>query len=203
MNKDQLREELDEITRIFFSAKYHELDFKYFYEQRFEYPNVYLTFQFLVERIFYASEVILIIDLCKLFGKSEKFSLLRLRNKIIENYSKSDLATYMPQKDLEELFIKIETDEIQGLILKLKTTRDQYYAHLDRTRTDFSKIQINSFETSELISIIETILKGLQLHYFQSDIDFNMDKYEIGHNLFERLNEWELYRSKYGLLNPE
>ncbi len=203
MNKDQLRGELDEIIRIFFTAKYHELDFNYFYDQRFEYPNVYQTFQFLIERISYSSQVILIIYLCKLFVKSEKFSLLRLRNRIIENYSKSELATYMHQKDLEELFLKIETDEIQGLILKLKTTRDEYYAHLDRTRTDFSKIQINSFETSELISLIETILKALQVNYFHSDIDFDMHKYEIGHNLFERLNEWELYRSKYGLLTPE
>lgn len=202
MNKQQLREELDEIRRIFFSAKYHELDFRYFYEQRFEYPNVYFTFQFLIDRIFHSASVILIIDLCNLFGKSEKYSLLKLRNKLVENYSKSELSTYLSQKELEELFVKIETDEIKDLITKLKTTRDEYYAHFDRTRTDFNKIQINGKETTVLISLIETILKSLELHYFQTDVDFDMDKHEIGHNIFERLNEWELYRLKYGLLDP-
>lgn len=203
MNIKELREEIDVIEMIFYSAKYHELDFKYFHKQKFEYPNVYYSFRLLTDRIFHAASFILILDLCKLFVITEKFSLFTLRNKIIENYRTSELSKHMSIGDVEALFSKIESEEVQSLILKLKTTRDKYYAHLDRTKVDFKLIQLNSIETSALISIVETILKSLELHFFQCDTDYNIDKAEIGHNIFERLNEWEIYRKKYGVLKQE
>ncbi|MGI6340501.1 MAG: hypothetical protein ACOXZV_14150 [Bacteroidales bacterium] len=86
---------------------------------------------------------------------------------------------------------------------KLKTTRDEYYAHFDRTRTDFEKIKIFGKETAKLISIAEEILKGIELKYFETSIDFNLTIGELGHNIFERLSQWEQYREQYGLLKKE
>jgi len=150
MNRNDLRKEVDEITRIFLSAKYYELDFKYINSIKYNEPVVYRTFYFFIERIFHSISVALILDLCKLFDRREKFSLVRLRNKMVDNYEKSELMRFLQKHDFLELFSELENEEIENLLVKLKTTRDEYYAHLDRTRTDFEKIKIFGKETAKL-----------------------------------------------------
>lgn len=203
MTKEELRFEIDEIERIFQSAKYYELDFIHVNSIKHNHPVVYNTFYFFIERIFHSISVALILDLCKLFDKREKFSLIRLRNKMDDNYEKSELINSLPKHDFLELFSELENKEIENLLVKLKTTRDEYYAHFDRTRTDFEKIKIFSKETTKLISIAEEILKSIELKYFETSIDFNLTIGELGHNIFERLSQWEQYRERYGLLKKE
>ncbi len=200
MTKQELRNEINEITRIFLSAKYYELDLKYFNSIKYKHPLVYKTFYFFIERIYHSISVALILDLCKLFDKREKYSFIRLKNKINENYEKSELNIQVPKPDFVEIFNTLNSVEIENLLLKLKTTRDEYYAHFDRTRTDFGKIQINSGETSKLINVAENILKNIELKYFKIDVNFDLTIGELGHNIFDRLNEWEKYREQYGLL---
>lgn len=203
MNRNDLRKEVDEITRIFLSAKYYELDFKYINSIKYNEPVVYRTFYFFTERMFHSISVALILDLCKLFDRREKFSLFRLRNKMADNYEKSELMKFLPKHDFTELFTELDNKDIENLLIKLKTTRDEYYAHFDRTRTDFEKIKIFGKETAKLISIAEEILKGIELKYFETSIDFNLTIGELGHNIFERLSQWEQYREQYGLLKKE
>ncbi len=200
MTKNELRIELKEIERIFLSAKYYELDFKYVNSIRYKEPLVYKTFFLFVERIFHSISVALILDLCKLFDGREKFSLIKLRNKMVDNYEKSELIKSLPKNDFLELFSKLDNKDVENLLIKIKTIRDEYYAHLDRTRTDFEKIKIFGKETAKLISVAEEILKGIELRYFETDIDFNLTIGELGHSIFERLSQWEKYREKYGLL---
>ncbi len=200
MTNLELRNEINEITRIFLSAKYYELDFKYFNSIKYKQPLVYRSFYFFIERIFHSISVAMILDLCKLFDKREKYSFIRLKNKMNENYEKSELNNKVPKPDFVEIFSALNTVEVEDILLKLKTTRDEYYAHFDRTRTDFSTIQINSGETSKLIYIAEDILKNIKLKYFKISVIFNLTIGELGHNIFNRLNEWEKYREQYGLL---
>lgn len=200
MTKQELRNEINEITRIFLSAKYYELDFKYFNSVKYTQPLVYKTFSFFIERIYHSISVALILDLCKLFDKREKYSFIRLKNKMNENYEKQELNNLFPQHDFIEIFSKLNSVEIEKLLVKLKTTRDEFYAHFDRTRTEFGEIQMDSNETTKLISIAENILKNIELNYFGVSVDFNLTIGELGHNIFERLNEWEEYRGKYGIL---
>ena len=200
MKINELRKELDETTRLFLSAKYYELDFKYIHSIKFTQPIVYSTFYLFIERIFHAVTVALILDLSKLFDKREKFSLGKLRNKILDNYENSELSSYLSNSEIETLFDSIEKEEIYNLLEKLKNTRDKYYAHLDRTRPDFSEIQINSSETGKLITIVEHILKTIELKFFGVSVDYNLTIGELGHNIFERLDEWEKYRETYGYI---
>ena len=196
MNLNELREEINEITRIFLSAKYYELDFKYINTIKYKQPIVYRTFYFFVERIYHSISVALILDLCKLFDKREKYSFYKLKNKMNENYGNSELCGLLSSTNFEELFVPLDSERIEQLLKKLKTIRDEYYAHFDRTRTEFGEIQINSKETGRLISIAENILKTIELKYFETSVNFNMSSAELGHNIFERLNEWEKYREK-------
>lgn len=199
----ELRREVDEITRIFLSAKYCSKDFTYLHSVKYQNPVVYRTFYLFIERIFHSTCVSLVLDLCKLFDKREKFSLIRLRNKMVDNYEKSELMKFLPKHDFGELFSELDNKDIENLLVKLKTTRDEYYAHLDRTRTDFDKIKIFGNETTILISIAEKILTSIELNYFETSIDFNLTIGELGHNIFERLSQWEQYRERYGLLKKE
>ncbi|MBN1253085.1 MAG: hypothetical protein JXA16_13190 [Bacteroidales bacterium] len=200
MKRKELRIEINEITRIFLSAKYYELDFNYFHSIKFNFPSVLNAYYFLFNRIFHSISVALILDLCKLFDSREKFSLNKLRNKMLENYSKSELNESFSKTDFENLFKTIDSKEIEQILKKLKTTRDEYYAHFDRSRTDFNKITINSKETGKLIQIAEYILKTIELKFFNVSVDYKMTTGELGHNIFQRLDEWERYRNKYGLL---
>jgi len=203
MNIKELRTELNEVSRIFLSAKYYELDFKYINSIKYDEPVVYRTFYFFVERVFHSISMALILDLCKLFDKREKYSLIRLKNKMVDNYEKSELIKFLPKNDFTEIFSELDNKDIENLLVKLKTTRDEYYAHFDRTRIDFDKIKIFGKETTVLISIAEEILKGIELKYFETSIDFNLTIGELGHNIFERLSQWEQYRERYGLLKKE
>lgn len=200
MEINELRKELDETTRLFLSAKYYELDFRYIHSVKFTRPVVYSTFYLFIERIFHAVTVALILDLSKLFDKREKFSLGKLRNKILDNYKNSELSSFLSNSEVETLFDSIEKEEIYNLLEKLKNTRDKYYAHLDRKRPDFSEIQINSSETGKLITIVEHILKTIELKFFGVSVDYNLTIGELGHNIFERLDEWEKYRETYGYI---
>jgi len=200
MRIEELRNELNEITRIFLSAKYYELDFRYIHSIRISLPVVYNTFYLFTERIFHAVTVALILDLSKLFDNREKFSLVKLQNKMLDNYEKSELSNHLPKNEVERLFNSINSNKIDELLLKLKSTRDKYYAHFDRSIPNFDDIQINSSDTDMLISIVENLLKILELKYFGASIDYSLTIGELGHNIFERLNEWEIYRETYGFI---
>jgi hypothetical protein len=196
----ELRKEVDEITRIFLSAKYCSQDFTYLHSIKYQNPLVNRTFYLFIERMFHSTCISLVLDLCKLFDKREKFSLIRLKNKMDDKYEKSELNSLIPKSEFVEIFNALNSDAIEVLLRKLKITRDEYYAHFDRTRTEFGKIQMNSKETSKLISIAENILKTIELKFFEVSVNFDLSIGELGHNIFERLNEWEKYREKYGLL---
>lgn len=207
MKIEELRSELNEILRIFLSAKNYSIDFKYVNSVKFKMPVVYRTYYSFIDRIFHSICVALILDLCKLFDKREKYNLGNFCTKMQVGYSKSELRAFLSEVNFEELCNYLDLEKINSLMNKLKTTRDEYYAHFDRTRTNFELIQMNSSEIDELISIAENFIKALELNYFNKNIDFNIGKGELGHLLFERLNEWEKYREKYGILkdyeNPE
>ncbi len=122
---------------------------------------------------------------------------------MLDNYEKSELNSHLTKSELETLFVFIEKGEIDNLLEKLKSTRDKYYAHLDRNRPSFSEIQINSSETGKLISIVENLLKTIELKYFGVSVDYGLTIGELGHNIFERLDEWEKYRETYGYIRED
>jgi hypothetical protein len=63
--------------------------------------------------MFHSISVALILDLCKLFDRREKFSLFRLRNKMADNYEKSELMKFLPKHDFTELFTELDNKDIE------------------------------------------------------------------------------------------
>jgi len=200
MNRSELKSEISEIMKIFLPAKYYALDFQFICQLKYNNPVVYRTYQYFFERIIHSISVSLILDLCILFNNKEKFSLDRLCNKIMQDYNKSELNTYLSLDDFNLLCRPLKADRINLIFNKIKNTRDEYYAHLDRTRTPFDLIKVSGKEINELISVAEQFLKQLELTYFGNDVKFDLSDGELGYKFVTHLDEWNKYREKYGLL---
>lgn len=200
MNRNELETEISEIKKIFLPAKYFAIDFQFLYQLKYNNSVVYRTYQYFFERINHAVNVSLILDLCILFNKNEKFSLERLCNKIMQDYTQSELNTYLSLDDFSLLCRPLKADRINLIVNKLKSTRDEYYAHLDRTRTTFDLIKVNSKEIDELISVAEIFIKQVELTYFDKNVSFDISDGELGYKFVNHLEEWNNYREKYGLL---
>jgi AbiU2 len=203
MDIEELRKEIEKLRPVFLAAKDGDLDFKYIFSIKDKLPVVYSTFYLFIERIYHATVVALIIDLSKLFYDQEKSSLKRLKNKMIENYQNNELRNHLTLEELKEIFAPLESSEVRTILDKMKSIRDKYYAHNDNIRPDFDEIRIFGADTGLLVSITENILHTIELKFFGYDFDYSLTRYELGHNIFERLNEWEIYREKYGCLNDD
>jgi len=118
----------------------------------------------------------------------------------MQDYNKSELNTYLSLDDFNLLCRPLKADRINLIFNKIKNTRDEYYAHLDRTRTPFDLIKVSGKEINELISVAEQFLKQLELTYFGNDVKFDLSDGELGYKFVTHLDEWNKYREKYGLL---
>lgn len=200
MNRNELESEISEIMKIFLPAKYYASDFRFLRQLKYNNPIVYTTYRYFFERISHSICMSLILELCILFNKKEKFSLERLCNKIIQNYSESELNKYLSLDDFNLLCCPLREDKINSIVTKLRNTRDEYYAHLDRTRTPFELIQISSKEIDELIAVAELFIKQVELIYFGKDVGYDLNDSELGYKFVSHLEEWNKYREKHGLL---
>lgn len=123
MTLNELREELNVITCIFFSIKYLSTDFKYFseHEVRQKYPIVYNEYSFLINRIWFSMTVNLVLNLSKLYDETEKYSIKKLLNKMQSGYSKSELNSYLSENELISIINSIDNERIYFLKSKIKT----------------------------------------------------------------------------------
>ena len=198
--KEELRIELNEITRIFMSAKYLSEDFVSIYKVGNEYPETYNNFHFFINRMWFAVTVNLILDLSKLFDTREKYSLGRLFNKMTQNYNKSEFNNSFPEKNFLELKESINDKGVIISLNKIKTLRDTYYAHLDRTRPNIKEISVNAVEIKVLINTAEKILQTLESGIFGIATGYDLSDAELGYDIFRRVDEWEKYYLEYGFL---
>lgn len=205
MTLKELRDELNVITNIFFSIKYLSTDFKYFSEQEViqKYPNVYVDYYFLINRIWFSMTVNLVLNLSKLYDDTEKYSIKKLVNKMLAGYKKSELNLHLTETELISIIDLIENERIEILKSKMKIIRDKFYAHLDRTHQDYITVNLNYTEITELVENIENILKTFESGYFDTTVDYDLTDSELGYNVLERLNERDMYWTKYGRIEND
>jgi hypothetical protein len=205
MTLDELRDELNETTNIFFSIKYLSTDFKYFSEHEImkKYPTVYNEYFYLINRIWFSMTVNLVLNLSKLYDEKEKYSIKKLFNRMLCGYKKSELNSYLTESELITMVSLIENERIEFLKSKLKIIRDKFYAHLDRKYQNYITTYLNYAEITELVENIENILKKFELVYFDKTIDYNLSDTELGYNVLERLYERDVYLNKYGRIEND
>jgi len=194
MNKSELRKELDELVHIFLSAKLYYLDFKYLHLIKNTLPSIYSTYKTFIDRMYYASCVIIILNFNKLLSKRDKSGFWKFKNRLTDNYHNSEIKEYLSISEINILINDLYSEKIVSIISKIETTRDEYYAHFDKNRTDFDEIKINALETDLIISKSEIFLKNIELKYFDLDRDYSMTERELGCNLFEELEKYRFKR---------
>lgn len=200
MDKKELKVEIEEIERIFMSAKYLSQDFVYLYKIRNEFPNTYNNFHFFIDRMRFAVTVNLILSLSKLYDRKEKYSFDKLFNKMQVGYKKTELNTLFPEEHFLELIQSFRNTNTASTLTRIKTLRDKFYAHLDRSRPNPVEININSEEINELVNKSEVILQTLNSKYFNTHVDYDLTDAELGYDIFRRVDEWEQYWMKHGFI---
>ena len=198
---EELRNDLDIIHSVYFSAKFNDANLRYFFRSYRNYSSTYNTYNVLFDKLSYNTWIALIIDLNILFNSKEDFSLQKLCNKLINNYKNSELSKFYTFKELQEITNLLNNERISILFDRVNSIRDRYYAHKDRKAISLTEINITLSEVDELLRIVECFISSLELKVFSVSVSlFDYSKGEFGHSIFERLNDWDKYREKYGLI---
>lgn len=123
--------------------------------------------------------IVVIIDLCKLYGKGkdEDYSLERLLNILIENHEKINFAIKMSLKELTILKENLNTVKTGALYIRIKELRDKYYAHLDSKKIELRTVMPKFEEFLFLINEAEKIT-GI-INYYLNDSSTMTLMYEI------------------------
>ena len=123
--------------------------------------------------------IILILDLCKLFIDREKYSLRRILNIVIEDYNKIKFSQEINRDELELLRDNLSLPQTKEIVNKLRSLRDNHYAHLDSTRPELNDIMPTFDEFNYLITqagkILALLDQKLNNHSVTRFVD-NMDK---------------------------
>lgn len=201
MNKRELEYDLSEIIRIFTSAKFLSSDFKYLNSIESKHPIVYSTFYSLIDRLITSTSCHLVIELSKLLFERENFCLGKFLRKLVDRSKNENFQYKIKAYEFQNLLDQFNAATQSKVSHKVKAIRDEYYAHYDRNRTNFNNIKIKASEFDSLIYVLEIILKTLELRFYDKHVSYDLSQDEMGHKLFERLDQWEKYREKYGLLN--
>jgi hypothetical protein len=105
--------------------------------------------------------IVIILDLCKLYNKDEKYSLKKLLKIFINDYKKIKFAKQIDKEKILDIFNDLEDENIVATINKLRTLRDNYYAHLDSVDLKLIEIMPNFKDFRLIIDVGHKIVNIL------------------------------------------
>ncbi len=196
---DCLKSDLEQATYLLVSSKLFVEDLEYIHNSKKQHPVAFNTYAWFFLRTYHAIVHILIIDLYKLFGDKEAYSLIKFGRRLQES-TDAELKKRICKTRLHELNQVLVEKDITYELKKVERTRNKYYAHLDRKRPSFDEIRISSEQIRSFLRVAEYYIQAIRHWFGMPDASFENTKSELGHRFFERLSEWEQYREKYGLL---
>jgi len=196
---DCLKSDLEQATYLLVSSKLYVQDLEYIHNSKKHHPIVFNTYAWFFLRTYHAIAHILIIDLYKLFGDKESYSLVKFGRRLQES-TDAEVKKRICKNRLNELNQVLFKKDIMDDLKKIELTRNKYFAHLDRKRPRFDEIRISSEQIRSFLGVAEYYIKTIRHWFGMPDASFENTISELGHRFFERLSEWEQYREKYGLL---
>jgi|AntAceMinimDraft_3_1070362.scaffolds.fasta_scaffold08459_2 hypothetical protein len=114
---------------------------------------------------------IIIVDLKKIFKKSEHYSILKILNFLLSNYKIIKWQNKITQEELRQYCFELENNEILEARLALKGIRNRVVAHLDKNRHKYDdKIKITQIVTlmtfgKKVINRIYSSLTGTEFMF--------------------------------------
>jgi hypothetical protein len=131
---EDLKIEIDSISDILIRANLFYNDSRYFSNPTSESEReTKKAFKYL-NQIHYSTWILTVLEFCKLFDnrESQQFNILKFLKKLNSSLQKLNIQNKVDSKDIKKWEYKLNSDNVQETIEKLKNLRDQYYAHRDR-----------------------------------------------------------------------
>ena len=165
--ENELIEEIKNITEIYLNIRILNDNCKYLKNpdtpKEFEIRYEYTVFQ----GIIYAMDRMVIIELCKLYGRrNDNYRIELFLKNVLNNFDSSEYACKISKQQIEDWQNALSSDlNLINLILKIQTLRDKYIAHKDRSPTE----PINSFaptmvEFQYLFDFVEKVIQYFEKH---------------------------------------
>lgn len=200
MTLEKIKSDFKETKFIFIACKQFVEDIEYLHFWKRKNPQLYFTYAYFFPRMYHAIGFFLVIEITKLFSEHESYSLRTFGKRLSQLHNPLDKYFIFDRAQLDHINNALNDTTLDDLLLKIKTTRDKYFAHIDVNRPDFEEIKVSAHEIKNVLIIAENyILMVSQLLGEPTDSFMNTHS-ELGHLVFERLNQYEQYREIYGQL---
>lgn len=164
----ELKEEIEELLKIYTSSEISYNDNLYLSNPKTIVEKVVAENELFIKRAKFALGVLSILELNILFeNKNNDYSLVRLLNMLLNNYKDSEWRNFLSKPVIKKWIDEYNSTEIQKSIGKIKTIRDQYFAHKDRTAVDFNSLLLTITEVENLFNYCKKVLYGIKLTVFK------------------------------------
>lgn len=188
---DDINKDFETIKNIVLTITLLFADIKYFKTGIDKERKIISEYKFLW-RIYNSLYINMILDFHKLFNDDESYSFNRLFNKLENNFKRIKWAD-KPSKSLitsmKTELVKIKSSEVTD---KIKTARDQFYAHLDNKRPPNISILLDDLE--RLLTISQRFINNIRGALDNTHQSFDFGETDIGHYMISDLYKYNLIR---------
>jgi hypothetical protein len=181
------------VKLIFIACKPYVEYFEYLHSWSKKHPKLFFTYAYFFPRMYHAIGFFLVIELMKLFSEKEDYCLRTLGKKLTQLHSFSKELHLVDKAKLDQLNNTLYDATLHELLLRIKTTRDKYFAHLYINRPGFEAIKVSADEIKAVLQIAEKYLRSINHILGEPDESYEVTESELGHLVFERLELWEQY----------
>jgi hypothetical protein len=163
----ELKEEIEKMISIYFSAKSSFNDNLYLLNPDTTEEKVVAYHDLFIKRARYALGVLSILEISKLFGgNNDAFSFNKFLNKLKINYNNSEWKDKLSLELILEWNKELDEQSMKDCISKVKSLRNQYFAHSDRNPENFENLIMKSEEMIRLLKFCETVLLKISVDIF-------------------------------------
>ena len=160
--KENLEKIIDEIADMIMQIQYLKTDIIFLSDKDQSYFSEVVENSRFLNRAYWNSIKLLIIDLNKLINPNEDFSFQKALNFAFSNRKRIDWAKEITANEIKELQVRITEIEKTHLI-KIQNLRNKFYAHNDKKKNEFN----TSFSLKEIWEIndeLQLIFNRLHWH---------------------------------------
>ena len=167
-------ERMAETYKLLVELEILKSDIQHLSNKEKEYFRIAVDKSKFLYRSYFNSVKLLVLDIHKVLNPKEHFSLKKTINCAKSNINKIEWNKQITQIDLNKLDLQIN-DLIESKLEKVKTLRNNQYAHLDKNK-DSIEYDLRLMDMYEIIEKSEMIYKKLSSYYKGSDAIFNIWK---------------------------
>ncbi|MDO6812084.1 hypothetical protein [Tenacibaculum soleae] len=168
------KEKMSETYKLLVELEILKSDIQHLSNTEKEYFKITVDKSKFLYRTYFNSVKLLVLNIHKILNPKEYFSLKKTINFAKSNIHKIEWNNQMTQAELNQIELQIN-DLIEHNLEKIKTLRNNQYAHLDKNK-DTIEYDLRLIDMYETIEKSETIYKKILSHFKSSDALFNIWK---------------------------